>query len=514
MTHILISIGSLLLLVNLILVLINQKLNFTHLISNVGKLYLGGCMVFGITLLALFFLNNHDHFHTLKGIIRFDTLSTTMFLMVSIIGFTVLKFSESYLQGDSKYESFITKLLLTINFVQLLMLSGNLFFLVLLWIATSFSLQRLILFYKDRKKAQEAVKKKNVVARISDLFLILSVFLIYFEFETANLEAIFIELKNTTLNQLSLNLELSALFLAMASIIKSVQIPFHGWILGVMEAPTPVSGLLHAGLLNAGPFLIIRFSYLIELSTFTPILLLTIGGMSALYGTLVFPSQPAIKTSLAYSSIGHMGFSLMLCGMGIYSAALLHLIAHSFYKAHSFLSSGSVIDQYRLKMINGTKIFNLNKGQLIASIILTSSTFLSVVYLLNKKHLIQFQLLILSAIIIVGTFSFIIKTTFKNDMKNIVKSIFIIGLLLAAFLFFEKTFETLLRDLVPSVSNPNFTIKGISLVLVLLFTAVVYSSILNKSSTTVSKWQIYKRNGFYIDTKFDHLLNYFFFKSK
>lgn len=499
-----------LLLVGVALITIQKKLFSTSFIINAGKIILGAEVFTALGLLILFYLNDYTHLQYFPEIIRFDTLSITMFLMVSIIGFIVLKFSESYLQGDSNYEEFIKKLFLTISFVQLLVISGNLFYLVVLWITTSLSLQQLILFYKERKGAQAAVKKKNVVARASDFFLLSGVLFLYFEFNTANLETIFLELKTISPGQLSLYLELSALFLTLAAIIKSIQIPFHGWILEVMEAPTPVSGLLHAGLINAGPFLIIRFSYLIELSTLATVLLLTIGGLSAIYGTLVFPSQPSIKKSLAYSSIGHMGFSLMICGLGLYSAALLHLIAHSFYKAHSFLSSGSVIDKYRLKMLDGNTIKPAVIAQFIVGVLITSIVFLSVVYLMNQQKVDQFQTIVLTALIIIGVSSFIVKiSTPKNGLENILKSIFAVGILLSSFFLFEGAFNELFKDVIPVASEPSIIVKSISIGLVFIFMIAAFSSLLNENSSIVSKWQIYKRNGFYIHLIFDRFLNSF-----
>lgn len=491
----------------MVLIITQKRLIATKLLISIGKIILASEVFAVIGLLIVFYNNGQNQPYYLSEYIRFDTLSLAMFLMVSFIGYIVLKFSQAYLHGDPNYNTFIKKLFLTISLVQLLMLSGNLFYLLGFWIATSLSLQRLILFYKDRKGARDAVKKKNVVARISDFFLLLAVLLLFLEFNTANLETLFVELKTLAFGQLSLNLELSALFIGLAAIIKSVQIPFHGWVLEVMEAPTPVSGLLHAGLLNAGPFLIIRFAYLIELSRFTPALLLIIGGISAIYGTLVFPSQTSIKKSLAYSSIGHMGFSLMLCGLGIYSAALLHLIAHSFYKAHSFLSAGSVIDKYRLKLLDGDKAESLSNVRLISGGLITVAIFIGLTFLMRQMEVERFQIVILTALIITGFSSFIIKSaTIKNGFGNILKSVLAFGIVIISFFIFESLFHELFQGVIPASTEPGLIIKSISIALVLFFGIVVYLS-LSEDSSAVSKWQVYRRNGFYIHMMFDRFLN-------
>jgi NAD(P)H-quinone oxidoreductase subunit 5 len=115
----------------------------------------------------------------------------------------------------------------------------------------------------------------------------------------------------------------------------------HGWLLEVMETPTPVSALLHAGIINAGGFLVLRFAPVFAHAAGALDLLLVVGGITALFGGLVMLTQTSVKVSLAYSTIGQMGFMMLECGLGAFAAAWLHLIGHSLYKAHAFLSAGS-----------------------------------------------------------------------------------------------------------------------------------------------------------------------------
>ena len=136
----------------------------------------------------------------------------------------------------------------------------------------------------------------------------------------------------------------AAMLLVITALLKSAQFPSHGWIIEVMETPTPVSALLHAGVVNAGGFLVLRYAHIIALSVPTLDTLAIIGGFTALFGSVVMLTQTSIKVSLAYSTIAQMGFMMLECGLGAFSAAMLHIIAHSLYKAHAFLSSGSIID--------------------------------------------------------------------------------------------------------------------------------------------------------------------------
>jgi NAD(P)H-quinone oxidoreductase subunit 5 len=111
-----------------------------------------------------------------------------------------------------------------------------------------------------------------------------------------------------------------------------------------METPTPVSALLHAGVINAGGFLLIRFADVMLLAPGVLAVLVIVGGFTALFGGLAMLTQSAVKTSLAWSTIAQMGFMIMQCGLALFSLALLHIVAHSLYKAHAFLASGTAID--------------------------------------------------------------------------------------------------------------------------------------------------------------------------
>jgi len=126
--------------------------------------------------------------------------------------------------------------------------------------------------------------------------------------------------------------------------VKSAQFPIHGWLTEVMETPTPVSALLHAGVINGGGFLLVRFADIMLLNPGVLAALVVIGGFTALFAGLAMLAQSAVKNSLAWSTIGQMGFMIMQCGLALFPLALLHIVAHSLYKAHAFLASGTAVD--------------------------------------------------------------------------------------------------------------------------------------------------------------------------
>ncbi len=274
-----------------------------------------------------------------------DSLSATMFCLVSFIGCIVVAYSRNYLDGDPGQIRFTRLLVSTLAAVLLVIVSGNLLAFTCAWIATSVGLHYLLLFYPERPAAVMAARKKVVVSRLGDACLVGAMALLYHDFGSLDYAALFPAadaLRGTT--AVPGNMHAVALLLVCTALLKSAQFPLHGWLIEVMETPTPVSALLHAGIINAGGFLVLRFSHVISLSLPSLETLVLVGGFTALFGSVVMLTQTSIKSSLAYSTIAQMGFMMLECGLAAFPAALLHIVAHSLYKAHAFLSSGSVID--------------------------------------------------------------------------------------------------------------------------------------------------------------------------
>jgi NAD(P)H-quinone oxidoreductase subunit 5 len=232
-------------------------------------------------------------------------------------------------------------LCLTLASVLLLVLAGNLVQLVVAWVATSLSLHRLLLFYPDRVAAQRAARKKFVTARIGDVAVLGAAAILATGYRTTDIGTILHAARAAHGDGFAVA---AASLLAVAALLKSAQFPTHGWLTEVMETPTPVSALLHAGVINAGGFLLIRFADVMLLAPGVLAALVMLGGFTAIFGGLVMLTQPAVKTSLAWSTVAQMGFMTLECGLALFPLALLHILAHSLYKAHAFLACGGAVD--------------------------------------------------------------------------------------------------------------------------------------------------------------------------
>jgi NAD(P)H-quinone oxidoreductase subunit 5 len=274
--------------------------------------------------------------------IRLDALSLTMLALVSFIGVIIQGYSRNYLAGEAEQARFTRWLLLTLAAVQMLVLSGNLVQLCMAWTLTSLALHRLLVFYPERRAARLAATKKFWSARAGDLALICGAVLLARQFGTTDIATILDAAASAPAGLVA-----PAALIAVAAALKSGMFPSHGWLIEVMETPTPVSALLHAGIVNAGGFLVIRFADVMVTAPGVLHGLALIGGFTALLGAVVMLTQPSIKVSLAWSTVSQMGFMLLQCGLGAFGVATLHIVAHSLYKAHAFLSSGSVVDRAR-----------------------------------------------------------------------------------------------------------------------------------------------------------------------
>jgi NADH:ubiquinone oxidoreductase subunit 5 (subunit L)/multisubunit Na+/H+ antiporter MnhA subunit len=273
---------------------------------------------------------------------RLDVVSATMLLLASFIGWIVIRYTRTYLDGEARQGAFTGWLCTAVGMVLLLVQSGNLAQLVACWIAVSFCVQRLLLFYPERAAAQRAARKKRLFSSAGAVALMTGAVLLFVVYGTTDIATINAAARA---GQWSPTALAAATLLAVAAVLKSAQFPTHGWLTEVMEAPTPVSALLHAGVINAGGFLLIRFADLMLAAPGILAVLAMIGGFTALFGALVMLTQPAVKTSLAWSTVAQMGFMILQCGLALFPLALLHIAAHSLYKAHAFLSSGAAVEQ-------------------------------------------------------------------------------------------------------------------------------------------------------------------------
>ena len=276
-----------------------------------------------------------------------------------------------------------------------------------------------------------------------------------------------------------------------------------------METPTPVSALLHAGILNAGPFLALRMAFVLDRSNAATALLIVIGGFTAVFASVVLLTQPSVKVALGYSSAAHMGFMLMVAGLGIFPAVLLHLVAHSFYKAHAFLSSGSVVDEIRAAPVAlprrlGHPVRLLSS----AAIALVIYAVLALAWGLRLGD--QPLLIAVGAILVLGTTQ-IIGPALDSDgpMTGTMRAVFLAAAVTVSFFTLEAGMQWILGAVVPHHGTRTGIHAALVAVIVASFATVIGFQLMAPARPPGRRQRrlaLHLRNGLYANAAFDRLV--------
>jgi len=441
----------------------------------------------------------------------FDALTAIMFVLVAFVGVIVIRYSRNYLDGDPGQGRFTKWLCLTLAAVLLLIISGNLVQFALAWIATSVGLNKLLLFYPERPSAILAARKKFLSSRLGDLCLIAAMGLLHHAVGSLDYAALFSSAEAMRATGVVPGaIHGAAGLLVAAALLKSAQFPLHGWLTEVMETPTPVSALLHAGVINAGGFLVLRFADVISLSTPSLEVLVIVGGLTALFGSVVMLTQTSIKVSLAYSTIAQMGFMMLQCGLGAFSAALLHIVAHSLYKAHAFLASGSVIDLARASWSSSPG------GQphparmaMVVGLVLTVT--LAIGTLFGATITTQPGVFALGAIVMLGLAHLVTQALDERVSLYVVGRTLALAVVVAgAYFGLQSGAERLLAGSLPPVEALRGPLDlAITAMVVLAFAAVTILQSLLPGKAAEPRWQalyVHLSHGLYVNTLANRLV--------
>jgi len=284
-----------------------------------------------------------------------DRLAGVMMVLIAGVSLVIHIYSRQYMEGDRRYEQFFALLSLLTFVLLMLVTSGHLLWLFVFWHAVTWLLRALLSFNRESQTARKAGRTTLRVQGFGDAALLVGFGLIYTTFGTFDLTTLFEKLNNGMAVPTfgagtwweSHAVTAITVIIALSVMTKSAQFPFHIWLPGTIEAPTPVSAMLHAGIVNAGGFLVNRLAPLYGSSPTALYLLFVIGALTALIGALTMLTQSSIKRTLVYSTMGQMGYMVMECGLGAFALAIFHLCAHGLFKATLFLNSGSNIHKAR-----------------------------------------------------------------------------------------------------------------------------------------------------------------------
>jgi len=293
-----------------------------------------------------------------------DSITAVMLVVVTFISSIVHLYSTEYMKEDPHIQRFMSYLSLFTFFMLILVTGDNFLQMFVGWEGVGLASYLLINFWFTRIQANKSAIKAMLLNRIGDFFLLIAMFLIFYVFDTLDYSVVFSLaplLVNTEVyifNMLFNTIDLICLCLFLGAMGKSAQLGLHTWLPDAMEGPTPVSALIHAAtMVTAGVFLVVRCSFLFELSTSSLNLLCIVGALTAFFGASVGLLQNDLKKIIAYSTCSQLGYMIFACGLSNYNVAIFHLSNHAFFKALLFLGAGSIIhsvaDEQDIRRLGG-----------------------------------------------------------------------------------------------------------------------------------------------------------------
>jgi NADH-quinone oxidoreductase subunit L len=281
-----------------------------------------------------------------------DRLAAVMMVHITAISTLIHLFSINYMQQERGYARFHSLLALTTFVLLGMVASADILMLFVFWQLLSWLVSFLSYNYSHPATVRGAFRTFTLL-RFGDVAFLCGIVLAHAVYGTLHIRELFSRAAavNATYS-LWPGLEINVItaitiLIFIGAMSKSAQFPLHMWLPDSLYAPTPVHALLHAGIINAGGFLLARLAPLYGLSSSTLHVVFAIGLLTAILGSSMMLTQNDIKKTLGYSTIGQMGFMIMECGLGAFALAMFHLIAHGIFKATIFLNCGNVLHAAR-----------------------------------------------------------------------------------------------------------------------------------------------------------------------
>ena len=280
----------------------------------------------------------------------FDTISFSFIFLTTTIALFVFLYAFSYFRYEPLVDRFLLFLLSFVISMIFLVSSGNTVMLFLGWELIGLTSFFLINFWTTKTATIKSAFKAFTFNKVSDFFLFMFLVVSYSVFYTFDILSINTQIYVKEFSNIYFfgsmlsTVELISLLLLGAAFIKSAQLGMHAWLPDSMEAPVPASSLIHsATLVSAGVYLILRFNAIFDVSQFSRYIIPVVGSLTAAYGGVCAAAQSDIKKTLAYSTISHCGFLMVLCSTEMNEFTILYLYVHGFFKAGVFMCVGNVL---------------------------------------------------------------------------------------------------------------------------------------------------------------------------
>lgn len=426
--------------------------------------------------------------------LRSEFATACLLAGISFIAAVVTTFSERYLAGDNIRRKFLCCMTFLSSCAACLVLSNNIWLSLLCWNLLSWTLWYAMHLQAPASRSAATVLKHHI---LSDVTMFLALFIITHSTGVTTFSQLTRTLVSLDdrLNFFGLMLPfevgtVACLLMVIAFSIKSGLFPFHRWLLATLDAPTPLSGLLHAGVVNVSAIMAWRLMPVLQEHTFALAVWAIVGTISAILGTLSMSAQPTLKRKLVYSTVGQMGFMSLQCAAGAIGAGLFHVLAHGLFKCYLFLQSGGAVreglDKRKYAYSSDTKHDDrLLKNSLV--MFLCSLVLCSASYSLSSEHHFTVASALIAACAVIST----VPSCNRINLNNCILALSIMFLAVLASVVAGTSLEHSLQ-----IYSLNTWLLPASLAVF----ALVSVALRLFANTTISKaLYVHSLNGFYME---------------
>ncbi|MFI2710789.1 putative inorganic carbon transporter subunit DabA [Micromonospora sp. NPDC018662] len=270
---------------------------------------------------------------------RVDRFTALFVLLVCGLAAVVASYARRYLDGEPGARALQARVAAATAATLLMATAPSLVQLAVGWIVAGHLLVGLIGHYRDQPRVRAAARRTRRLFLVGDAALVAGLALLVTPAGDADLDAV----RAAAGDRPGWLLAVAGALLLVAGMVRSAQVPAHRWLPSTLDAPTPVSAFLHAGMVNVAGFLMITLAPVVTAAPGMMPAMVLVGLVTAVSGLLFAAVRTDVKGTLARSTVAQMGFMLAQCGLGAFGLAAVHLVGHAVYKAYAFLSAGGTL---------------------------------------------------------------------------------------------------------------------------------------------------------------------------
>ncbi|MBC7890421.1 MAG: hypothetical protein H7Z13_21300 [Ferruginibacter sp.] len=276
----------------------------------------------------------------------YDEVTAVFSIVGALLFFLVATFSKYYMHRDEGYKRFFNTILLFAAGYNFIILSGNFETLFIGWEIKGVCSFLLIAFYRNRYLPVKNAFKAISYYRISDVSLMLCMWMMHhLTHQNITFDKLG-EAKNMAIQSGHAGMAVFIVcMMILPAAIKSAQFPFTAWLPRAMEGPTASSAIFYGSLsVHIGVFLLLRTHPFWEDMLWAKIVIIIIGATTAIVATFIARVQPTVKTQIAYSSAAQIGLMFIEVAIGWHWLVLVHFAGNAFLRTYQLLVSPSVLN--------------------------------------------------------------------------------------------------------------------------------------------------------------------------